>query len=97
MVADLDPAEELRARADIDVTSERWQARLAAATANSHLLEDQAIRTNDSGIVNYNTIWMRENKPATELRVERDVSAGNDTPETMFQHPILGNQTERET
>src|SRR5262245_24255346 len=83
MIADQHAAEDLCARADVDVAADRRHV-LADARPDRHLLEDQTVRAEDHGRMNDDPVRMREHQTAADLHFERDLRAGDDRPEAML-------------
>ena len=87
MIADDNAAEKFRTRAEIDMPPERRHARFGATMTERDLLENQAIRADADSRMNHDAIGMRQDQPAAESAVERDIRPADEAPESVLQDP----------
>jgi hypothetical protein len=82
--ADTQRAENFRPCSNIDVTAQHRRIALAACT-DGDLLQDEAVRADDSAWVDHDAIGMRHQKSAPDPRVHRNLGTGHRTPEPVAQ------------
>ena len=78
MVAHDQATDHLRARAEVNMPADSWQA--IVSTTNRHLLKDQAVRADARAGVDHDAIRVRQRKAATELAIQGNVCAGHRAP-----------------
>lgn len=89
VITDVYAAEDFGARADIHVSPDHWRVGLRAASANRHLLENDAVGADDGTGIDHDAIRMQQKHPAPDVTSERDIGASDYAPKAMLQHPIF--------
>ena len=89
MVADMHAAKYFSTCAEIYVSSDDRRSGLGAADANRHLLKDQTIGPDHGLRKDDNAVGMDQQKPTTDIAIQRNIGAGDDAPEAMLKHPVF--------
>lgn len=90
MGSNLGAAKNFRSGADVDMTSDFWEARsFAAGVTDRHLLKYQTIYANLGSRMNDNAVRVRDQQSSSDLAIEWDVSTSGNRPKTMAQDDRL--------
>src|SRR5205085_5601387 len=93
MVAHVNLAEQLGARAELNVAPKRRDS--ARTLAERNLLEDDAIWTDNAIGVNDDAVGMGNHESAANRRPDRNIGPGHRRPEAVTDHrPLAGYRSE---
>lgn len=97
VVPNHDATEDLRPGPYVYVAAKTREARLGTTDPYRDLLKNEAIRTDLRFRMNDYTVRMREQQTPADSDIKGDVGSGNDTPETVLEHPVGFEPTEWST